>query len=240
MRILTILLLIFVLFCPINLMAQSLPQWLVPLREAIYEHRLTANQIVPVYNTARAAARENLSGTALDLALSRCEFFMGRALLFEERNQQARPHFAEGLRLAEGVIQTAPNAEAWVLRAENLAHLCQIGPWSFTVANGLDVDKFAKNALNLNRRNAAAQYLVAARWVFAPAPFHNHRRGIEMMEAITRNSDMQKDDRFNVFSAIGYAYLQQNKPAEARPWVLRAQEIYPSNKFAAELLAKTN
>jgi tetratricopeptide (TPR) repeat protein len=106
------------------------------------------------------------------------------------------------------------------------------------MANGLNVEKYAKNALALNSRNAAAQYIAAARWVFAPAPLHNHKKGIQMMEAILTESDPEKDDYFNVYSAIAYAHIQQKKYAEARPWLVKSLEIYPTNKFAAELLEK--
>jgi tetratricopeptide (TPR) repeat protein len=122
--------------------------------------------------------------------------------------------------------------------AENLSQCCAVSGVAYAMANGLDVDKFAKNALALNSRNAAAQYLSAARWVFAPAPLNNLKKGIEMMMDILVKGDMEKDDRFNVNSAIGYAYVQQKKYAEARPWLLKSLEIYPSNKFAAELLEK--
>jgi tetratricopeptide (TPR) repeat protein len=59
-----------------------------------------------------------------------------------------------------------------------------------------------------------------------------------MMQAILVNGDMEKDDLFNVHLAIGYAYIQQKKYGEARPWLLKSLEIYPTNKFAAEQLAK--
>ncbi|MCL1930198.1 MAG: tetratricopeptide repeat protein [Treponema sp.] len=220
------------------LWGESLPEWLVPLREALYEQKLKANEVVPLYRAAQAAARESHSGTALDLALSRCEYFMGRAFQFEERNSEARVHYREGMKLAEGVVAQAPSADAWVTLAENLSQDCSLGPWTYTAANGLNVEKYAKNALSFNKRNAPAQYLIAARWVFAPSPFSNHKKGIEMMQAIFNDGDMEKDDFFNAYSAIGYAYIQQKKHAEARPWVLKALEIYPTNKYAAELLAK--
>ena len=220
----------------IGLWAESLPQWLIPLREAVYEQQMSADQVRPLYEAAKAAARMNSAGTALDLELSRCEYQMGRALQYENRNDEARVHYNEGMRLAESVLETAPSAGAWVLLAQNLSQACSLGPWAYTVRNGLNVEKYAKNALALNSRNAAAQYLVAARWVFAPSPFNNIRRGIEMMNAIITDGDMEKDDRFNVYSAIGYAYVQQKKYDDARPWLQRSLEIYPSNKFAAELL----
>ena len=222
----------------LGLWAESLPQWLIPLREAVYEQQLNAQEIRPLYLEAKAQAQAQLSGAALDLALSRCEYFMGRAYQYYEQDTQALTHYTEGMRLAERAVTAQPCAEAWLMRAENLSQACAVSSVSFALSNGLNVEKYAKNALTFNSRNAAAQYIVAARWVFAPAPFHNHRRGIEMMSAIPSNSDMDKDDRFNVYSAIGYAYIQQRRYDDARPWLLRSLEVYPTNKYVAELLAK--
>jgi len=239
-RALVLIILFAVWLSPAALEAQNSPQWMVALRDAIYEQKLTANQIVPVYNAAKAAARQNLSGAALNIALSRCEFFMGRAYLFEERNNEARINFSEGLRIADGLVQTAPGDEAWVLRAENLSHICQISSVAFVMANGLKVEEYARNALQYNGRNAKAQYLIAARWVYAPAPLNNIKKGIEMMTAIIQNGDMDRDDRFNVYSAIGYAHLQQKKNADARIWLQRSLEVYPTNKYVNGLLNGIN
>ncbi|MCL2600200.1 MAG: hypothetical protein FWD88_03365 [Treponema sp.] len=228
--------LLFLLTAGLGLQAERLPEWMVNLREAIYEQVLTAEEVRPLYVEAQAAARRNTSGANRYLTLSRAEFFMGRALLFEERNREARPHFAEGLRLAERAVEMSPSADAWVLRAENLAHLIQTSNWTFAMANGLDVERFARNALEFDSRNAAAQYLIAARWIFAPRAFANINRGIEMMTAILTEGDMARDDHFNVVSAIGWAHIQQRNFGDAVPWLRRALEVYPTNKFAADLL----
>jgi tetratricopeptide (TPR) repeat protein len=217
---------------------QPLPEWLIPLRETVYGQQLNADETVPLYNAAKDAARNHYSGTPLELALSRCEYLMGLVYRDEERKEEAARHFTEGMRLAEKVLGAAPSAEAWQMLAENLSLSCQVRSVAFTMANGLNVEKFSKNALALNSRNAGAQYLIAARWVFAPAPLHNHKRGIQMMSDIIQNGDMEKDDQFRVYSAIGYAYIQQKKYDEARPWLLKSQEIYPTNKFVAGLLEK--
>jgi tetratricopeptide (TPR) repeat protein len=235
MRVLAFLIL---LAAGVGLRAESLPEWLIPLREVIYEQQLKADEVKPLYLTARAAAQRHYSGAGMDLALSRCEYFMGRVLQYDKRNSEAAEHFAEGMKCAERAIAQAPSDEAWLMLSDNLSQSCTVRSTAFTLSNGLNVEKYAKNALELNSRNATAQYIVAARWVFAPAPFHNHKKGIQMMEAILTESDMEKDDYFNVYSAIGYAYIQQKNYADARPWLLKSLEVYPTNKFVAELLAK--
>jgi tetratricopeptide (TPR) repeat protein len=221
------------------LMADTLPEWQLALREAVFGHTLSADGMRSLYVQATEAAKQNLAGASLDLSLSRIELLMGRALLDEERNEDARPHFAEGLRLARRAQEAVNSAEAWVLMAENISRLCQIGPLAFTVANGLNVERWAKNALVIDSRNAAAQRLIASRWVFAPGILGNPRRGVEMMKAILEDGDMGRDDRFNVYSAIGYGYLQMRRPADARPWLLQALELYPANRFVNGLLAGT-
>jgi uncharacterized protein HemY len=227
------------LIIPANLQAQSLPDYFIPLRDAVYEQKLKADQIIPLYKAAKDRAASSLSGEELCVVLSRCEYMMGRALLYEERKGEADIHFSEGMALAEKALKTAPRADAWQMLAENLSHLCTVRSTAFVMANGLNVEKYSKNALDLNKRNAAAQYMIAARWVYAPPPFYNYKKGLEMMEAIITEGDMERDDRFNVYLSIGYAYVQQKKFADARPWFKKAQEVYPSNKYVQELLNKS-
>jgi len=228
----------FLLTAGLGLQAERLPEWMLPLREAIYEQVLTAEQTRPLYAAATAAARQHTSGASRYVALSRAEFFMGRALLFEERNQEARTHFAEGLRLAEIAVETAPSADAWLIRSQNLGHLIQAdGRNTFAMRHGLDVGRFAERALEFDGRNAAALHILAARYVFAPGILGNINRGVDMMKAIYNGGgDMGRDDLFNVTSAIGWGRVQQRNFSEAIPWLRKALEVYPTNQFVAELL----
>ena len=231
--------LFFAAICHTAPAAERLSPLLIPLREAVYEQKLTADEVRPLYLAAKAAVTGHYYGATRYIALSRCEYFMGRVLQFEKRNSEAATHYAEGLRLAETALEIAPSAGAWVMMAENLSQSCVVRSNAFAMRHGLNVERYAKNALAIDRRNAAAQYIVAARWVYAPSPFNNLRRGIEMMKAVITEGDMDKDDRFNVYSAIGYAYIKQRRHTDARPWLQKSLEIYPSNQFAAELLTNT-
>lgn len=230
--------LIMMIFAPC-VYSQNLPEWYIPLRDAVYEQELTADELVPLYQSVKEKAEDSLSGADLCVMLSRCEYMMGRAYQYEERKNEAADHYAEGISWAEEAVDSGVSTQAWQMLAENISQSCAVRSTAWAMANGLKVEKYAKNALALNGRNAAAQFMIAARWVFAPAPFNNYRRGIEMMEAIITEGDMEKDDLFNVYSAIGYAFVQQKKYAEARPWLLKSLEVFPSNKFVQSLLAKS-
>jgi len=234
---------LLLLVCASGVFAENLPDWFVPLREAVYEQQLKADEILPLYQKTRDKASVSLSGAALYVMLSRCDYMMGRAYQYEERKNEAALCYSEGMNWAEKAVEqnatAAAGATAWQMLAENLSQSCAVRPASYAIANGLKVEKYAKNALALDSRNAAAQIMIAARWVYAPAPFHNYNKGIQMMNAILGEGDMDKDDRFNVYSAIGYAYVQQKKYADARPWLQKSLEIYPTNKYVQTLLAKS-
>ncbi|MCL2276338.1 MAG: hypothetical protein FWC21_00425 [Treponema sp.] len=216
---------------------QALPEWYIPLREAVYEQVLTADAVYPIYIGVSSRARSSLSGYEQNMILSRSEYMMGRAYLFEDRKNEASARFESGMDYARRALDIKETAEAWVMLSENLSQNIACRSTLYAMANGLNVEKYAKNALSISPRNAAAQYLIAARWVYAPSPFNNLRRGIEMMTAIQTEGDMSKDDMFNVYSAIGYAYIQQKNNAQAREWLNRSLVVYPTNKFAGSLLA---
>jgi len=230
-------LLVLLLFFQGSVFAQTMPEWYIPLREAVYEQQLSANEIAPLYREISARARTELSGASQLIMLSRCEYMMGRAYLFEERKEEAAARFGDGMDYAQRALNVRESAEAWVMLAENLSQSCVVRSVAFAMANGLNVEKYSKNALAMNNRNAAASIMIASRWVYAPSPFHNYRRGIEMMSAILTGCDMEKDDMFNVNLAIGYAYVQMRNSAQARPWLTRALEIYPTNRYVQTLIA---
>lgn len=225
------------LFAAAALGAERSPQWVIPLRDAVYEQRLSVGEIRSLYLEAISIAERSLSGAPLYRELSRIEFFMGRAMEFEGLRRQARAHYEEGLRLAERAVAISPCEYGWTLRAKNLAFLIPMRGMAFAVVNGMDVERFAAQALALDPKKAPAQYLIAGRWLFAPRGFSNIPRGISMMEAILTDGDPGRSDRFNIYSAIGRGLVRQRKYADAILWFDRALDIFPTNRVVREQLA---
>ena len=210
---------------------------MLPFRDAVYEQVLTADEILLLYREVIAAAQRDLSGVSMYRELSRAAFFMGRAFEHEGRRQDARTHYEEGLRFAERAVAASPCADSWTLRAENLAFLIPTRSWAFAVTNGLDVERFAAAALALDPAMAAAQFVIAGRWIFAPRGFGNIPRGLREIEAILANDRMGRDDRFNAYSVKGWAFVQQRRYADAIPWLYKALGVFPTNRGARDLLA---
>ena len=116
---------------------------------------------------------------------------------------------------------------------------CSVKPVSYVLSNGTKVNGFGKNALKLDPKYGAAKYLLSAQYIYAPAPFHNHKKGIKEMESILNdpNNRLEKDDKFNVMSAIGYGYIERKDTENATIWLKKSLEIYPTNKYVNGLLA---
>jgi Tfp pilus assembly protein PilF len=231
-----ILLLVFMLAPAVT--AESVPEWFLPLRDSVYEQQMTAAQIKPLYQETVRKANVTLASADLCIALSRCEYMMGRAYQYEEKNDDAARHYTEGINWAEKALKIKESSQAYQMLAENISQSCAVRSVSYAMANGLKVEKNAKSALALNGKNAAAQIMIAARWVYAPAPFHNYKKGIEMMSVIPSESVMDKDDAFNVNIALAYVYIQQKNYAQAKVNIGKALQIYPTNQYSQKLLAQ--
>ncbi|MDR2941170.1 MAG: tetratricopeptide repeat protein [Treponema sp.] len=232
-------LMFLLLFQSASIPAEQLPDWYIPLRDAVYEQELTAGEIFLLYENVSEKAKNSLSGAPLYIILSRCEYMIGRAYQYEEQKDKAANHYAEGIKWAEKALEIQASAAAWQMLAENISQSCAVRPTSYAMANGLNVEKYSKNALEIDKKNAAARIMLAARWVYAPWPLYDYKKGIEMMTVIPQECNYDKDDLFNVYLAIGYAYFQQKNYSQAKPWLLKCLEVYPSNKYAKTLLAKT-
>jgi len=220
------------------LYGEELPEWYTQLRDAVYSQNLSSRELADLYISAREKAAAELSGTALSVMLSRCEYMMGRSFQYEENKQAAAAHYERGINYAQEALEKEDTPEGWQMLAENISQSCAVRSAAWAMANGLKVERYSKSALNLDPGNTAAQYMIAARYVYAPAPFHNYKRGIRMMEAIIEDYSgrLHKDDRFNVYSAIGYALNQQKKYEDAKVWFIKSLEVYPDNKFVKGLL----
>ena len=233
------------------LQALPLPDWYIPLRDAIYEQKLNADGVAPLYRAAKQRAEQTLSGSGLQLMLSRCEYMMGRALQYDERKREAADCYARGIDFAQKGLDSAGDAALsansaglYQMLAENISQSCAVRSTAWVMANGLKVEEYSKKALEADPENIAALYMIAARWVFAPSPFNDLKKGLTMMQAIANDHRERRspvdsdDDRFNVYSAIGYAFYQQKKYGEAKQWFDKALLVYPSNKYVGELAVK--
>jgi tetratricopeptide (TPR) repeat protein len=213
----------------------------VTLRDAMYNRQYPLQALVPLYEEAVKAAQMAFAGDELWVALSKCEYMMGRNYLYDEKKGEAGAHFDQGADYAKRAADASGMSEAWLMYAENVSQNCAVKPVSYALANGTKIAGFAARVLKADPANGAALHVTYAQDVYAPAPFHNYKRGIKNMTQVLEDKSvrMQKDDEFNVISAIGYAHFQLKNYGEAAVWLSRALAIYPGNQFVGRLLRET-
>ena len=210
----------------------------IELRDSMYNSEYTADGLLPLYDKAVASAKEHFSDDALLLALSRCEYIMGRAYSYEENKDEAGNRYDAGDAYAEQALDIRETATAHLMRGENISQNCSVKPVSYALSHGTKVGGLAKKVLKLDENYGAAMYLQTAQHIYAPSPFHNHKKGIREMQEILDDASvrLEKDDVFNLTSAIGYGYMQRKELDSARDWFLKALEVYPGNKYVQSLL----
>ena len=216
--------------------AKEPPGWFTPLRDAVYGNAGDAAYIARLGSEVVERAKQELNGTELFNMLSYCEFLIAKTYMAEKNDEQAERHLQRGFDYADSSVKDNPTAEGYRMMAENISQLCTLKSTAWVIANGLKVEQYAKKGLTHDKRNAACSFLIAARWVYAPAPFHNINKGINEMKKILSGSyDPQKEDYFNIYYSIAYAYNRNKKPDEAKSWLEKALDIYPENKDALSL-----
>ena len=239
MKAITTLMFLFFGFC----VYAEVPPWLVVFRDAVYNQNISIAAAESMFQDAERQAIGSLSGPALYTMLSRCEYLLGKVNQDHDRINEAAARYEKGISLAERSLAEGNNTQAASLRAEayemiasNIGQLCMIKSRPWVMANGLKVEENAKKALQHDSRNAGALYLIASRWAFGPGPLGNPRRGITELEAILNGqANLQKDNFFNVYSALAHACLRINRDQDALSWVQKSLDLYPTNKFALDM-----
>ncbi|GMO26992.1 MAG: hypothetical protein Ta2B_07480 [Termitinemataceae bacterium] len=229
--------LFLVLIVQFGVFADTLPDWFIPLRDSVYEQKLSTADIEKLAKDIEKKSRIQFTGFALDTALSRIEYFKGRAYQNDKKNSDAVKHYNECINLSEKSIKVQPTSSAYELIAASTMELCKIKDKPWVMARRPDIQKNSELALSLNGGSGSALYMIKSRWIFSTGTFADISRGIsELTDLLNSNNSLQKDDFFNINLTIGYAYLLLKKKSEAEPWLKKAAEYYPTNQYVKDLL----
>ena len=228
-----------VLFCTLSahLFSQAAVPSLAAFRDAMYNNPLNHNELLQLYENTKKDIESSSSGYDLYVASARCDYYMGRSYGYAQNKEKAGFYYDLALEAVQEALKIKEGPEALLLQGENISQNCAVKPVSYAMSNGLKVAKLAQQVIDADPKNGAAMYLLNARHVYAPSPFHNHHKGIKEMKRILEIPDIRvgNDDMFNITSAIAYAYIQQKKYADALEWIEKALAVYPSNFFALDL-----
>jgi tetratricopeptide (TPR) repeat protein len=219
--------------------SQTLPNSFYVFRDAVCiyaEYQRCPNR--KLYTAAREEIEQALAGANLYIALSRCAYLAGVTFQAEGRKNEAAAYYDQGIAWAEDSISLSPTSEGYQYLAANIALSCWVRPRSYVLANIGKIEDNAEKALDLDPQNLAAKYIIAAKYIQAPWPIGNMKRGTNLLREII-NQDMnslEKEDMVNIYLAMAAVCQKEKKPDEERIWQGKALALYPTNRFRETLL----
>jgi tetratricopeptide (TPR) repeat protein len=162
---------------------------------------------------------------------------MGLSFQVEGKKNEAAAFYEQGIAWAEESLARRPTSEGYRLLGTNISLLCGARR-SYALAHFGGIEENADRAIDLDPQNLGAHYLIAAKYVAAPWPFGNVRKGASLLEEITRKNiaDMEREDLFNLYLMLELACIKLRRNKEAQIWHEKAVLLYPSNNFISVLL----
>jgi tetratricopeptide (TPR) repeat protein len=222
-----------------TLWQDTLPDYMLTLRDAVYSQNFkSASAVLPLYKAAVAGVKLNYTGVDQKVMLSHCDFYMGRVYELVKNHDKALEFMQRGYDEAKAAIAEQETADADVMLAYNNGELCVLKGRGFMLTHGLDGTKYCERALKLNPNHAAARYLIATRYAFAPGIFANQKKAVSLlMENLENGVVLSKEDLFNTYGTLAYSSTRSGDKAAAEKWLKKALALYPTNKFLEDRLA---
>jgi len=218
--------------------ARVYPDSFNDFRETVYMQSRDLSETRRLYTTAKQDIENILTGVQKYLALSHCEYLMGISSKASGRENESATFFEQGIVWAEESLAICPTSEGYRLLGTNISFLCEVRR-SYGLRNFNKIELYANEALELDPNNLMAQHLLASKFIIAPWPFADVRRGAAILEEITRQNylALEKEDLFGLYLMFEAACLKQKKNQEAQLWREKAEALYPTaNNFLCLLL----
>jgi len=231
------LVLCFFLVCPMTTHAHVFNETFIAFRDTVYLQNQDIQGTNNLYTAAKQDIEKSLTGVDKYLALSRCEYLMGISFKAAGRDSEAAGFFEQGIRWAEESLAIQPTSDGYLLLGTNISFLCEVRR-SYGLRNFGKIEENARKALELDPNSLMAQHLIASRYIVAPWPFADVRRGAAILEEIIRQDylSLEKEDLFGLYLLLEAACIKQRKNQEAQTWRERAAAIYPGNNFISLLM----
>jgi tetratricopeptide (TPR) repeat protein len=217
---------------------QRLPNSFYLFRDAVYMQNSSAVQILRLYNTAKTEIEQTETEAGLYTALSRCAYLAGITFQAEGRKDEAAACYDQGIAWAEDSLSLRPTSEGYQYLAANIALACWVRPRSWALKHIDEVEENAQKALALNPQNLAARYIIAAKYIQAPWPIGNMKKGAALLrEILDQDLDfLEKEDLCNIYLAMALVCQKEKKTDEEKIWQGGALALYPANRFRETLL----
>lgn len=139
-------------------------------------------------------------------------------------------------------LELSPDSGGHRLYGEVLGQIILLEDFGFLLKHGPTIPDYIETSLALDPDNVKARILEAGEKIYSPRLFGgNPNKGIDMLLSlldggITNGHGPDREDLFNIYSGIGYAYAVLGKNNDALLWFRKALRIYPGNVFARGMI----
>ena len=225
--------------------------------DAVYLEQITSNQqLNDMFQKSMDSVSQFNDEYSKNVHFARCYFFYGVKLLGsfdasqfadvdvnakdngEAANQNAADYFDKGIAFAEKALKVREGSDAYTILGHCISLNCTAKNASYAVANGLKIKTYAKKAMELDRTNGTAYFLLYAQDIYAPKPFCQISKGMEAYKTALSDSTIhfEKYDILNMNSGIGYGNERLKNYSEAAKYYSKALVPYPTNAGIKKLL----
>jgi tetratricopeptide (TPR) repeat protein len=221
------------------LAAAEYDQRFTAARDAVYNQSLDPIRVSSLILSSRRTI-EGIDNRRQRLYwLARLEALAGYMELHTTENMEAAERRYENSRtLALQALELGEFSEGHRLLSEAISNLCLIKGTGYALTNGLAVVRHARKALELDPHNSKAVIILAEAKIYPPKIFGGDpREGVELMKEALKVPELDKEDRFNIYSGIGVAYGKLEDYANARLYLRRALTLFPRNIYVNRELA---
>ena len=128
-------------------------------------------------------------------------------------------------------------SEGFRLKAEAISHLCMVTSIPWVIINGLKIKGYCEKALGLYPENGKAMFLLGRSKTYPPVCFGgNPHEAIRLLNKALNMNYLELNDKYNILTAMGVAYLKEKKYRQASEWLEKSLLIYPGNEFSQSMI----
>ncbi len=172
---------------------------------------------------------------------------------YSKRKETLR-HYEKSRAFLDEYLKISEDSRGNRLYGEVLGQMILLNNFGFLLKNGPQIPKYTERALELDPENIKARIMEAGEKIYSPRLFGgNPQRGIDMFLALldgrggndagtygrsesSNDHSPDREDLFNIYSGIGYAYTALENNDDALLWFKKALRVYPGNVFARGMI----
>lgn len=162
---------------------------------------------------------------------SRIAIVRGHIHFEREEKEQSIEFMEKSIALTNQSLRLNNFSDSWRLLADAGSYLMMQKGMVYIIKNSKKVQENAKTALKLDSTNARASLVVAQYLIGAPRiAGGNWNEGLEIMRALSKRDDLNRDDKLAVQMSLADAYKKKKQKENTIKAYEGALKIFPNNR----------